>query len=153
VEELLEIFHRRRQYHLIVRTCRHLENRNSNELTDDMGINSDKMPSHSGLKHHPSIIILDHLKVGIEKFDQPGIDNTCAAVKIPQMISLDSVKNAIQRCHHNVRVDHISLGNDWAVHDFDSDSCPISLCPLENSTLWTAYRHDSTKETNKICQE
>jgi hypothetical protein len=58
--------------------------------------------------------------------------------------------HTIQRCHHNVRADHIPLGNDWAVHDFDSNGCPTSLCPLVNSTLWTACRHDSAKETNKF---
>jgi hypothetical protein len=60
--------------------------------------------------------------------------------------------DTIQRCDHNVKADHIPLGNDWTVHDFDSDSCPISFCPLANSALWTACRHDYAKETNKIFQ-
>jgi hypothetical protein len=51
--------------HLIVLAARDLENR-SYELTDDLGINSDSMPIHSGLKHHPAVIILNHLKEGIE---------------------------------------------------------------------------------------
>jgi hypothetical protein len=66
VEKLSEIIHRRRKYHLIARARRHLENRNSNELTDDLGINSDNMPSNSRLKHQPAVIILNHFKVGIE---------------------------------------------------------------------------------------
>jgi hypothetical protein len=91
VKKLSEIFHRRRKYHLIVRARKYLENRNSNELTDDLVINSDSMPSNSELKHQPSIIILYHFKVGIEESDQPGVNNTSAAVKISPMICLDSV--------------------------------------------------------------
>jgi len=66
VEEFSKIFHRWRQYHVIIRACRQLENRNSNELTDDLGINSDSMPKNSGLKHQPAVIVLHHLEVGIE---------------------------------------------------------------------------------------
>jgi hypothetical protein len=66
VEKLSKIIHRRRKYHLIVRALRYLENRNSNDLTDDLGINSDNMPSNSGLKHQPAVIIPNHLEVGIE---------------------------------------------------------------------------------------
>jgi hypothetical protein len=67
LEKLSEIFHRRRKYHLIVRARRQLENRNSNELTDDLGINSDIMPKNSGLKHQAAVIVLHHLEVVIEK--------------------------------------------------------------------------------------
>jgi hypothetical protein len=123
VEELSKICHRWRQYHFIVRAHRQLENKNSNELTDDLGINSDSMPKNSGLKHQPAVIILHH---------------TGASMKIPPMIGLDNVMDTIQRSHHNIRTDHIPLGNDWAVHNFGSESCPISLCPLANSALWTA---------------
>jgi hypothetical protein len=52
--------------HLIVRAAIDLENRHSYELTVDLGINSDSMPIHSGLKHHPVVIILNHLEEGIE---------------------------------------------------------------------------------------
>jgi hypothetical protein len=69
MEKLSEIIQRRRDYHLIVRAARHLENRNSYELTDYLGINSDSMPSNNGLKHQPAVIILNHLKVGIEQPD------------------------------------------------------------------------------------
>jgi hypothetical protein len=95
VEEILEIFHRWRQYHLIVRAHRQLENRNSNELTDDLGINSDCMPKNNGLKHQPAVIVLHHLEVGIEKSNQPGVHHTGTAVKIPSMIGLDSVMDTI----------------------------------------------------------
>jgi hypothetical protein len=142
VEELSEIFQRWRQYHLIVRAHRQLENRNSNELTDDLGINSDSMPKSSGLKHQPVVIVLHHLEVGIEKSNQPGVHYTGAAVKIPPMIGLDSVMDTIQRSHHNIITDHY----------FCSESCPISLCPLANSAMWAACGLDSAKETNKIYQ-
>jgi hypothetical protein len=66
MEKLSEIIHRQRKYHFIVRARRHLENRNSNGLTDDMGIISDSMPSNSGLKHQPPIIILNQFEVSIE---------------------------------------------------------------------------------------
>jgi hypothetical protein len=112
VEKLSEIIHRWRQYHLIVRAGRQLENRNSNELTDDLGINSDSMPKNSGLKHQPAIIVLHHLEVGIEKSNQPGVHHTGAAMKISPMIGLDSVMDTIQKSHHNIRTDHIPLGND-----------------------------------------
>jgi hypothetical protein len=145
VKELSEIFHRWRKYHLIVRARRQLENRNSNELTDDLGINNNSMPKNRRLKHQPAVIVLYHLEVGIEKSNHPGVHHTGAAVKIPPMIGLDSVMDTIQRSHHNIRTDHIPLGNDWAVHDFGSKSCPISLCPLANSAMWVACGHDSTK--------
>jgi hypothetical protein len=56
-----EIFHRRRDDDLIIWTARELENRYSNELTDDLGINSDCMPANSGLKHQSAVIVLHHL--------------------------------------------------------------------------------------------
>jgi hypothetical protein len=66
MEKFSEIIQRRRDYHLIVRATRNLENRYPYELTDDLGINSDSMPSNSRLKHQPAVIILNHLEVGIE---------------------------------------------------------------------------------------
>jgi hypothetical protein len=61
MEKLSEIIHRRRKYHLIIRARRYLENRNSNDLADDLGINSDNMPANSGLKHQSTVIVLHHL--------------------------------------------------------------------------------------------
>jgi hypothetical protein len=153
LEKLSEIIHRWRQYHFIVRACRQLENRDSYELTDDLGINSDNMPANSGLMHQPAVIVLHHLEVGIEKSNQPGVHNTGATVKISPMICLDSFKDTSQRRHHNVGTDHIPLSNNRSVHDLSSKSCSISLCHLGNSALWIACRHDSVKETNKICQK
>jgi hypothetical protein len=146
--KLSEIIQRMRNNHLIIRAARDLDDRYSDELTDDLGINSDSMPNYSGLKHQPAVIILNHLEVGIEESDQPGVHNTGAAVKISPMIGLDSVVDTVQRSHHNVRTDHISLGNDWPIHDFGSKGCPISLFLLVNSGLWTACRHGSVKECN-----
>jgi hypothetical protein len=66
MKEFSEIIQRRRDYHLIIRAARNLENRYSYELTDDLGINIDSMPTYSGLKHQPTVILLNHLEVGIE---------------------------------------------------------------------------------------
>jgi hypothetical protein len=47
VEELSEIFHRRRKYYLIVGDVGYLEDKYSYDLADDLGINSDNMPKNS----------------------------------------------------------------------------------------------------------
>jgi hypothetical protein len=69
MEELSEIVHRGRKHHLIVRTGRQIKDWYSNELTDDLGINSDDVAVSSGLQYHPTLIILSHLKVSIEESD------------------------------------------------------------------------------------
>jgi hypothetical protein len=66
MEKFSKIIQRMRDYHLIIRAARNLENRYSYELIDDLGINSDGMPTYSGLKHQLAVIILNHLEVGIE---------------------------------------------------------------------------------------
>lgn len=80
MEKLSEIIQRMRDYHLIVKAAKHRKNRNSYELTNDLGINSDSMPSNNGLKHQCTVIILNHLEVGIEQPDQPGVHNTGTSV-------------------------------------------------------------------------
>jgi hypothetical protein len=47
MKEFLEIIQRMRYDHLIICATRDLENRDSYELTDDLGINSDSMPSNN----------------------------------------------------------------------------------------------------------
>jgi len=96
----------------MIRTARQLEDRHSDEVTDDLGINSDDMATNGGLKYQSTIIILHHLKVGVKETNQSSVNNTGAAVKISPMICLDNIVDTIQRCHHNVRADHIPLGND-----------------------------------------
>jgi hypothetical protein len=66
MKKFSEIIQRKRYDHLIVWDARDLENRHSYKLTDDLGINSDSMSIYSGLKHHPAVIILNHLEEGIE---------------------------------------------------------------------------------------
>jgi hypothetical protein len=66
MKEFSEIIQRRRYEHLIIWVARDLEDRDSYELTDDLGINCDSIPFNSGLKYQPVVIILYHLKVGIE---------------------------------------------------------------------------------------
>jgi hypothetical protein len=61
MEELSEIVHRGRNDYLIIWTDRQLENRHSDEVTDDMGINSDDMATNGGLKYQPVVIVLHHL--------------------------------------------------------------------------------------------
>jgi hypothetical protein len=112
MEELSKIIQRGRKNHLIIRATRHLKDQDTDKVTDDLVINSDDMVCNGGLKHQPTIIVLHHLKVGVEKSDKPGVDNTGIGMKIPLMISLDSVMNTIQRCHHNIRMDYIPLGNN-----------------------------------------
>jgi hypothetical protein len=69
MEELSEIVHRWRKHHLIVRTSRQIKARYPDELTDDLGINSDDVFVNSGLQYHPMLVILSHLKVVIEELD------------------------------------------------------------------------------------
>jgi len=47
MKELFEIIQRRRDYYLIIRAGRNLENRYSYELTYDLGINSDSRPTYN----------------------------------------------------------------------------------------------------------
>jgi hypothetical protein len=143
----------RRDYHFIVRAARQLEDRNSYELIEDLGVNSDSMPSNNGLKHQPAFIILDHLKVGIEQPDQPSVHNAGTRMEIPPMISLDNVMDTVQMSHHDIGPNNVSLSNYWFIHNFGSKGCSISLYPLANPELWTTGRHNSAKETNKICQK
>jgi hypothetical protein len=64
-------------------------------VTDDLGINNDDMAVNSGLKYHPTIIVLNHLQVGIEKSDKPGEDDEGTRVKVSPVVSLDSLINTI----------------------------------------------------------
>jgi hypothetical protein len=61
MEEFLEIVHRGRNDDLIIWTVKYLEDRNSYELIDDQGINSDDVSCNGGLKHQPAVIVLHHL--------------------------------------------------------------------------------------------
>jgi hypothetical protein len=61
MEGLSEIFHRGRKHHLIITTAGQLKDWYSDEVTDDLGINSDDMPINSGLKYQPTVIVLRHL--------------------------------------------------------------------------------------------
>jgi hypothetical protein len=91
MEEFSELLHRGRKHHLIVRTGREIKNRYPNEVTDDLGIHCDDMPVNGGLENHPTLIVLSHLKVGIEESDEPGEDNASTCVQISPMVSLDSL--------------------------------------------------------------
>jgi hypothetical protein len=58
--------------------------------------------------------------------------------------------DAIQRWHHDIRPDDISLSNDCEVHSLGLECSPIFHNPLADPALWTACIHDSAQETNKI---
>jgi hypothetical protein len=143
MEEFSELVHRGRKHHLIVRNGREIKNWYPNEVTDDLGIHCDDMPVNGGLENHPTLIVLSHLKVGIEESDEPGEDNASTCVQISPMVSLDSLIDAIQRRHHDVGTDHIPLNDDVAVHDFGLECDSLFLYPLADSTLGTDCRRDS----------
>jgi hypothetical protein len=143
MEEFSELVHKGRKYHLIVRTGREIKNWYPNEVTDDLGIHCYDMPVNGGLENHPTLIVLSHLKVGIEKSDEPGKNNASTCVHISSMVSLDSLIDAILRRHHDVDEDHIPLSDDVAVHDFGLECASLFLCPLADSALGTDCRHDS----------
>jgi hypothetical protein len=49
MKELLEIVHRGRKHHLIIRTAGQIKDWNTYDVTDDLGINSDDVHVNSGL--------------------------------------------------------------------------------------------------------
>jgi hypothetical protein len=53
------------------------------------------MPIHSGLKNHPTVIILKDLEIGIKQSDQPGEHNTSPVVKISLVVGLDDIVDAV----------------------------------------------------------
>jgi hypothetical protein len=149
MKELSEIVHRGRKHHLIIRTAGQIKDKKAYEVTDDLGINSDDVPVNNGLQYHPTIIILRHLKVGIEESDQPGENNAGTGVKVSPVVSLDSLINTIQRRHHDVRSDHIALNNDCAIHDFGLECAPLFLSPLADPTLGIDCRRDSAQRNQQ----
>lgn len=66
MKEFFEIIQRWRQDYLIIWIGRNLEYWHPDELTDDLGINSDNMFVHRRLKDYPMIISLNNLEVCIE---------------------------------------------------------------------------------------
>jgi hypothetical protein len=69
MEEFPEIIQEWRKHHLIVWAGRNLDHWNSDDVTDDLRINSDEMACYGGLKHHSMIIVLHHFQVGVEQLD------------------------------------------------------------------------------------
>jgi hypothetical protein len=66
MKEFSEIIQRWRQDYLIIWTGKKMEDWHSDELTDDLGINSDNMAVHRRLKNYTMIISLNNLEVCIE---------------------------------------------------------------------------------------
>jgi hypothetical protein len=62
-KEFPEIIQGWRKHHLIVRAGQDLEHWDSDDVADDLRINSDEMACDWGLKHHSTIIILNHLRL------------------------------------------------------------------------------------------
>jgi len=77
MEEFPEIIQGRRKHHLIVWAGWNLEHWDSDDVTDDLGINSDDVACHGGLKHHSTINTLHHFQVGVEELHQSGVHHTC----------------------------------------------------------------------------
>jgi hypothetical protein len=121
-------------------------------VTDVLRINSDEMACNGGLKHHSTIIILNHLQVGIEQVGQSGVHHTSIAVEISPVVRLDDVKYVVQRWHHDISPKNVPLSNDGAVHNFGLNCNPIFHKPLTDLAGWTAGRHDSTKDPTRIVQ-
>jgi hypothetical protein len=117
-----------------------------------MRIKSDEMACNWGLKHHSTIIILNHLQVGVEQLDQSGVHHTSTTVEISPVVRLDDVKYVVQRWHHDISPKDIPLSNDKAVHNFGLNCNPIFHKPLTNPAWWNACRHDSAKDPTRISQ-
>jgi len=47
-------------------------------------------------------------------------------------------------------MDHVSLSEDIAVHDFGLECTLLFLCPLADPALGADSRHDSAKEPTRI---
>jgi len=153
MKEFPELIQGRRQNNVIERTGRYLKHGYPDDLVDDLRINHDNMPYKGGLKDNANVIILHNLEMGIELPDQPGEHYAGVVVEVSPVIGLDDLMNTIQWSNHNISTNEIPLWNDCPVHNSGSKGCNIFFCPLTNTALWTASRHDSAKITNKICQQ
>jgi hypothetical protein len=69
MEEFPELIQGRRKYQLIVWGARNLEHWDSDDVTDDLRINSNRIASYGGMKHHSVIIVLHHFQVCVEELD------------------------------------------------------------------------------------
>jgi hypothetical protein len=153
MEEFPEIIQGWRKHHLIVWVGRNLEHWDSDDVTDDLRINSDEMVGNRGLKHHSVIIVLHHFQVGVEQLDQYGIHHTSTAVEISPIVRLDNGKYVVQRGHHDISPKDVLLSNDSAVHNLGLNCSPIFHNPLTDPAGWTACRHDSAKDPTRILQK
>jgi hypothetical protein len=153
MEEFPEIIQRWRQHYLVVGAGRNLKHWDSDDVTDDLRINSDEMACNGGLEHHSMIIILHHLQVGVEQLDQSGVHHTSTAVEISPVVRLNDVKYVVQWWHHDISPKHVPLSNDGAVHNFGLNFSPIFHKPLTDPVGWTVGRHDSAKTSNKNFQK
>jgi hypothetical protein len=73
--------------------------------------------------------------MSIELSDQSGEYDAGRIVEVAPIICLKNIIDSIQRSYQN-----ISLG--WFVGNFDSRSCNAFLCPLSDSALRAAGKHD-----------
>jgi hypothetical protein len=150
MEEFPEIIQGWRKHHLIVWAGRNLKHWDSDDVIDDLRINSDEMACNGGLKHHSMIIVQHHFQVGVEEFDQSGVYHTSTAVEVSPIVRLDDGKNVVQRWHHDVSPKDVPLSNDSAVHYLGLNCSPIFHKPLTDPVGWTACRHDSAKDPTRI---
>ncbi len=87
--------------------------------------------------------------MSIELSDQSSEYDVGAIVKVAPVICLKNLTDNIQMSYQNISPDYIPFWNDQSVGNFDSGSCNAFLCPLLNSALRAASRHDFVNN-NKI---
>jgi len=153
MEEFPEIIQGWRKHHLIVWAGRNLEHWDSNDVTDDLRINSDEMACNGGLKHHSMIIVLHHFQVGVEQLDQSSVHHTSTVMEIFSIVCLDNCKNIVQRGHYDISPKDVPLSNDNAVHNLGLNCSPIFHSPLTDPAGWTACKHDYAKDPTRILQK
>jgi hypothetical protein len=78
----------------------------------------------------------------IELLDQSGEHNAGIVVEVSLVIGLDHLMDTIQWRNHNICSNNIPIWNDRPIHNLGFRSYHIFLCPLSDSALWTASRHD-----------
>jgi hypothetical protein len=154
MKELPKILQRGSLDNLIEWASRNLKYWYANDLTDDLWINLNHMPLNKRLKDNVTVLILHNLQMSVELSNQPGEHDPGTVVEVAPVICLNDLIDDIKGCYHHISLDDIPLWNDWHVCYSGSKSYNAFLCPLSDSALRAAGRHDSAKNNQKnICQK
>jgi hypothetical protein len=70
-------------------------------------------------------------------------------VEVAPIICLKNLINKVQGSYQNVSPYYIPFWNDWFVGNFASGSYIAFLCPILDSALRAAGKHDSAKNNHK----